>query len=149
MYGFADKISTADDLAVQLVGQGKNRGDHIAREFEKLHLDAQIERAIEKPDSRNPVKAIGYIEHSRFIARCPFCGGGEAVNPGGTEGFFCLSCANYMNDGKPLPVVWNWDWKKVAAVLELRPNPLNRNCYPSETLEGIKAENIARGLKVG
>jgi hypothetical protein len=146
MYGWEDNISEADDLAKQLYGNGKGRKDHVRVELLlKNHAD-KVDKALS--DATGAVHAVGYINHSRAVAKCPFCNGGEAVNPSKSdkEGFYCLACGNYQNGGYPVPIDWNWNYNQMAAQLKKRPNPLTRNAWPWETVQSIQNENDRMGV---
>jgi hypothetical protein len=140
MYGYEDKISTADRLAVQVFGTGKTRREFIVAVLGKKNLSHKAMKAI----GGNTGDAVyAYVNWSRWIARCPHCGGREAVNPHKkNEGFFCLSCANYMNGGLPRPIIYPANYKDIEKELEKRPDPHKRNWRTGQTIENLKLETM-------
>lgn len=113
-------------------------------------------------------KAVGAeINHGRWIAICPDCGGAEYVSPD-EQIFYCFSCGNAGNAGNGRPVKFPADRKAIeAAVLErpvierrgtnkieraLLAEPvlpmLSRSWKPGETVSELRmqaAEAIKRG----
>ena len=84
------------------------------------------------------------INHSRWIANCPFCTGAEYVfldNPV----FLCQSC---FNDGSKRPLMVNLPKgiAKIEAELNKRQRLENRNWQPGETVKQLKDENLANGV---
>lgn len=73
---------------------------------------------------RNKVRAI--INHGRWIVKCPFCPGGECVDPNEPV-FFCLSCGNSDNAGHVMDVQFPDERGMIEAILLRRPRIENRN----------------------
>jgi len=153
MYGFDKNIGTADDLAFmkygKKYGKGANRNVHIMEHLisyaEEIKMPSEtLKRMIEKATSKpqgEPVKAI--INNNRLIAYCDMCGGAEAINFDGS--FYCLTCYNVGNDGKPRPITYPRGLKNIVELLEKRPKFLQRN-YLGESLTELKKENRSIGV---
>ena len=86
------------------------------------------------------------VNHGRWIVDCPACPSAQIVQPGDTS-FVCLSldplCPAY---GEVVEIAWPPVWRAIEAILAHRPNKVNRNWYPWETLADLRAENLAHGL---
>jgi hypothetical protein len=109
------------------------------------------------------------INFGQWVARCdnPGCNGCEAVDPDEPI-FYCFSCGNSDNHGKPKPVVFprKKDRKEIAELLLERPikkgkathnieritvkavplvfdelGCLSRSWFPGETVDDIKEQN--------
>ena len=81
-----------------------------------------------------------YISDNRWVADCPACHGGIACwseNPRGA----CLTC------GRIYQTTFPKNREQIEAVLGARPAQ-NRHWLLGETLDMLKAENIARSLPV-
>lgn len=81
------------------------------------------------------------VNHSRWIARCPFCAGAMYVAPG--LEFFCVDCLMAGNDGHAMRVVFPAERARIEALLAARPQRANRNWQPGESVEELEAENAA------
>lgn len=99
-------------------------------------------------ETRGSVQA--YINHSRWIAKCPFCDGALSVGIDDPV-FFCVDCGMQANGGGPgapgyaMGVSFPDNWQDIEAVLLLRFNPAHRNWYPGETVARLIDENIEHG----
>jgi len=88
------------------------------------------------------------VNHGRWLVRCPYCLGAELVYPPepgrrrAEKTFFCRSCKNQSNGGRPLPVTWPEEMNEIENILAGRPNAANRNWRPGESLALLHAENI-------
>ena len=94
-----------------------------------------------------PVEAR--INHSRWIADCPYCIHAEMVDPDNKK-FFCLNCGMEHNGHRPLPVKFPPKAQRleIERLLSIRPLEANRNWFPYETVQDIRQENIDYGLEV-
>lgn len=81
---------------------------------------------------------IARVEHGRWIADCP-CGAGVAVHPTWSE-TGCLECGRWW------PVMVPSEWDAIESVLLARPKRDTRNWLTLETVEKLRAENVAHGL---
>lgn len=89
------------------------------------------------------MRAYALMNHGRWIVKCPWCNGAELAAPD----FYCHSCKNAGNLGKPMPVVWPSSRLLIEAILLKRPDVINRNWLPGETIEMLRDENIEHGIE--
>lgn len=134
-YAFGDTIDDANSLARDRISKYATYRDIIVRQLSGLNKKELIPVAIEKPVGK-PVYA--YVNHSRWIADCEFCGGAEAVTKDGV--FFCLSCLNAKNNNRARPVKFPDDFKAIEKELEKRKLPANRNWLIKETIADLRKE---------
>lgn len=93
-----------------------------------------------------PVKAR--VNHGRWIADCPVCGGAEFVWLD-TPLLLCQSCWNAAVGGKWRTVKIPREAAQIERLLSVRPNVIHRNWEPGETLLQLQQENAAHGLGGG
>jgi hypothetical protein len=86
------------------------------------------------------------VNHGRWIASCPYCRGALLMDE--SEPFFCPDCLMVANGGYARPVLWPENVAEIEAALLARPNPANRNWTMVETVDALRAENLAHGLEV-
>jgi len=79
-----------------------------------------------------------YVNHGRWVADCPTCASGLAVDPDAPEAP-CLSCGSIHRVRAPRV------YKAIERALLVRPVH-NRNWLPGETVADIRTENMAHGL---
>jgi hypothetical protein len=77
---------------------------------------------------------------SGWIVDCD-CGAGNATDP--AWGFACCFGCGAVHVCLGFPVVW----KAIEALLLRRPRQENRGWRPGETLEDLRADNLAHGLE--
>lgn len=96
---------------------------------------------IEK-DGADPI--IARINHSRWIADCPFCNGAEFV-PIDNPKFMCQSC---WNDGslEYIAIEMPNNRKAIETALNKRPRIETRN-WEGETVKQLRQENIDMGVR--
>ena len=96
-------------------------------------------------DPRVPIAA--QVNQNRWIAQCPDCFGATYVWKDDLRQF-CPSCLNAVAGHRYRRVVMpaEDEVSAIEAMLEHRPLPHNRNWSPGETVEGLAAENLERGL---
>ena len=134
-YGYGNTIDYADDLARDRLGKNATYRDMIVRQLNGLMKPELIPLATGKPVGK-PVMAV--VNHSRWVARCDYCGSASAVNSGGS--FFCMTCLNIKNDNKPRPLVFPKEAKAIEVQLLKREKPMNRNWLPGETINKLIRE---------
>lgn len=98
--------------------------------------------ASQQPATGDPV--VSQVHEGRWVALCE-CGGAEVVDPEEPY-FYCFSCHNVINGGRPRPVDFPAQWRAIERTLLARPKATQRGYIPSETLYSLRAENVARGL---
>ena len=138
-----DIIWTADDQATSLFGGMATHDTFIEGVLVKRGEHKRVSAAMQDAEG-DPVIAV--INHGRWLAHCE-CGGAELVNPVSGAGFYCLSCYNEGNKGKPRPVDVPDKVRFIENQLLKRPHQKNRNCAAGEGLEHIKNENKAHRVK--
>ena len=133
------KIRDLEDLAIEkdIERGGSARGRKLQR---RLAMGAGHPM---RPDVAGEVKA--YVNHGRWLARCPYCNGCEYVSEG--TPFFCCSCGMMENDHRPMRVVFPDDRAEIEAVLEVRAAK-HAHWTPDETVADLKKENKAHHLPV-
>lgn len=94
------------------------------------------------------LEARAMVNHGRWIALCPLCGGAENVTADDPV-FYCLSCGNERIDGRLMPAVFpdEAERREIEAALEKRQR-LNQNWLPGETVIKLVAENKAHSAGV-
>lgn len=103
-----DKIITAKDYA-------KRAGFKTVTEYIQ-NLCLKKGRLIDTPMEGEPTgEVVAEINWGRWIAKCPDCNGAEDVDPDEPI-FYCFSCGNYKNRGKPRKV--KFPSKKVREEIE-------------------------------
>lgn len=97
------------------------------------------------------VKAVARVDHSRWIAECPFegCHGAEYVSTAG-QPFFCCECRNAAVAHVPILVDLPGEKVRgqVEAYLVARPVPAARNWRPGETVAQLRDENREHGIRL-
>lgn len=89
-------------------------------------------------------EATAQVIRSNWVAVCPFCAGGILIQPG--EPFFCPDCMMQGNGFLPMGIRWPENRTAIEAVLVQRPNPMNRNWYPWESVDVLTAENLEHDI---
>ena len=93
---------------------------------------------------------VARVNHGRWIADCPYCGGAELAdatepdfgwlrrgNPGGNK--------ENIGDGLVMPIDFPAQIRGIEKALSARPE-LNRNWEPHETVGDLHKENRDHGL---
>lgn len=94
------------------------------------------------------------VNQGRWVADCPACGGAERIWPDGLRthpevphpfGIFdsTLHCGY---TGATYDVAFPSEAAEIMAVLARRPNELNRNWEPGETVMDLRLENLNHGV---
>lgn len=91
------------------------------------------------------VKAYLYVDKGRLFVRCPWCPSIEYAHTDDHR-FFCSDCLNAPVKGAPIEVVWPDEFEEGEAVLNRRPDRATRNWLLGETVDDLRAENIAHGV---
>jgi len=90
------------------------------------------------------VPLMARVEHGRWIVDCPDCkGAGFAWED--ERLFMCQSCWNAAVGGAWRPITFPAEREAIEAVLLARPLHTNRNWFPHETVDDLRAENVAHG----
>jgi hypothetical protein len=78
---------------------------------------------------------------SRWIVKCPVCPSALKLRPG-TERFRCWDC------DVEAEIIWPEEHMVagIERLLAMRPNPINRNWLPGQTLIDLMWENGAHGV---
>lgn len=161
-----DRIITAKDYAIQ--DNCKTVREHIEKIMSKM--GKRYDTPFNGQPKGKPVAAE--INFGRWIANCPDCSGAEDVDPSEPI-FYCFSCGNFSNNGRPRSVIFPPPKERKAIEAEILKRPvkirgganelerlvnaipeitteegvLSRSWLPGETLEEIKRQN--KPLKAG
>lgn len=106
------------------------RGKHLKRMVKEEYLGMA------------PIRAE--INHSRWIANCPWCNGAEFVFIDEPR-FYCNSCDNDGQD-KYVRVILPTNRQGIENALNKRPRLENRNWRYQETIADLNRENRERGI---
>lgn len=127
---------------------------HAQREI--LQQVARLGVALPLPSDVDPDAPPAYAEVNpldpyepvaRWIARCPDCPGGTSyVWTAGPHVMFCLACCNRAIGSHWRPVVVPAERLEIERLLSLRPRSATRVWSHGETLEKLRAENVALGV---
>ena len=118
--------------------------------FLKVQFEAGILAAGIEPDSLpfpnfHDVITFGpRVERGKWIAQCVACDSFSVIRRH-AQTHVCYSC---WNGGTPvwLPISWPENTEEIEAILLRRPNVINRNWYPGETVEMLRQENLDNGV---
>ena len=86
-----------------------------------------------------------YVNHGRWVVDCPFCGSAQLASESDRR-FFCAGsdgCANHQAGHRFLPVRWPDQAAEIEEILLERPQAVNQNWQPGETLTRLLEENGA------
>ena len=88
-----------------------------------------------------PGVSVAFADWGSWKARCAWCTSALALSRF-QEGFVCWDC------GRPVEVVWPSAAmvRGVERLLTMRPDPMNWNWLPGESLHDLLAENVAHGV---
>lgn len=93
-----------------------------------------------------------FVNDGRWLVRCPSCPTYEYASVKDPV-FMCCGCGNYANGGRYYAVVFPAEREEVERLLLRRsPGPArgtsssDRNFAPGETLEDLRAQNVALGV---
>ena len=86
---------------------------------------------------------VPFVSEGRWVADCPGCRAGIVLHP--EWGF--AACLGRGCHRTYTSIAMPAEWRAIEAVLEER-DLLNQNMLPGETLEDLRRENLAGGLKV-
>ena len=155
-----EKIITALDYA-------KREGASTVRERIALLCQKRVERnLLDTPMKGEPTGKVikAEINFGQWIAKCPDCNGAEAVDPSEPI-FYCFSCGNYKQNGRPRKVEFPKDREEIEKLVLARPikigmgthniervtlakptiwtkfGPLSRSWVPGETVADLKKQN--------
>ena len=88
-------------------------------------------------DDCDPVGKPVYAEvnNGQWLAVCPVCGGAESVMPEEPI-FYCFSCGNFENHGKPREVIFpsDKDIKDIEKILLERPIIIKKGAHEIERI---------------
>jgi hypothetical protein len=84
------------------------------------------------------------VNHSRWIANCPFCNSSSYVSEQWPF-FFCIDCGMKENKSHVMGVVFPASKDQIEALLSARPIE-NRNWTPKETKADLHKDNQKHGV---
>lgn len=87
------------------------------------------------------------VRQGRWVVLCPTCGGGQLASRA-HQRFFCTDCLNSKIGGLWAMVAWpsTETTQRIQDILMRRPNPMNRNWFPRETIDELVSENNRNGI---
>lgn len=91
-------------------------------------------------DTLDAPPAVANVNSGRWIVPCPFCAGAEYVNFDDLR-FFCCECRNAAAGHHPLAVTLPVEREQIEALLLERPEMVQQNWLPPETLQDLTDEN--------
>ena len=112
------------------------------------HPSSRRDRSLPTGRVNESVQARAYVNHGRWVARCPLCVGGCELADLEDGLFFCCECRNaevgfdYLRTGTPAV----GERKKIEALLLRREDDRNRNWRPHETVQDLERENASHGV---
>lgn len=86
------------------------------------------------------------VNHNKWIADCPDCGGCEFIWRDGPPVMLCLSCLNGGIGHVWRSVTLPDEIEAIEAALLARPMPENRNYELGETVADLLAQNAENGV---
>lgn len=102
-----------------------------------------------KPDRTLPATpvALAFVEHGRWLVRCPFCPSAQIASRTKRR-FFCVECGHVAQEDHPswLAVQWPTQWERIEQLLGRRPDRMSRNWVVGEPVERLEAENAAHNV---
>jgi hypothetical protein len=98
--------------------------------------------------SRRAHRTAAYVNHGRWVVDCPFCPSASFASPSDPR-FFCAACRNGFVGGDLVHVDFPDEIDAIEAALLARPNEVNRNWTPAETLDDLHAQNADNLLDGG
>lgn len=97
-------------------------------------------------DFRPMSEIQAYVNHGRWVADCPFCSGAMLVSWRDPL-FWCVKCRMVANNDWPMACVFPLNRADIEQTLLMRPNPVNRNWRPDETIDQLVRENRDHAVK--
>lgn len=147
MRSIEDKIIEFSDCAVaEHHGSRQSYVQFVAAQFMR---DQGKPAPALTPDNMRGILAAR-IEHGRWLADCPTCGGALIVDSK-IPLFICHECGSPENLGKWYMLAFPKNKAKIEAALLKRPGHRmkapTRHWFPHETLKQLEAENARHGVK--
>lgn len=116
-------------------------GRIIDRPAALLSFQAQLLERQNKPAPRASERPLmARVNHGRWLGDCQ-CGDAPLIDPEWRLAA-CLHCGAVYSASIELPD----DWQAIDAALMKRPDAINRNWTPGETLEDLERENDSHGI---
>ncbi len=125
-------------------GEYKNWDDFYHKHLNH-YMTKRTQRNINPTDIADKPILEAEVNVGRWLVRCPFCAGAEMIWEDSLI-FMCESCWNKKVDYKFLKVKLPLKRTQIEKLLELRPNTINKNWLPNDTIKAIEAENLAHGI---
>ena len=107
------------------------------------------------------MNATAYVNHGRWIIDCPDedCQAGLKCSDWTIPetlltGLVCDCMDEVVCDHPTIPhglaidITYPDERDEITAILNLRSKRANRNWYPGETVEELKAENVTHGVRI-
>jgi hypothetical protein len=140
--------------AATFYGAGENLvcpdGERCLALHPPRHLPLVAAELTARGTRANSVTTTAYVDHGRWVARCPFCPSAQVVSAS-DPWFICAGedgCLNLPVAGASARIVFPGPLVRAAIEQALlrRPQLHNRNWNPRETVADLLAENAVNGL---
>jgi len=117
----------------------------VARQGVMMPLPSDVEA--DAPPALAFVNSLSPLEDiARWLALCPDCSVGAAYVWLDQPIMFCLHCANRTIGHTWRPVLVPVERVAIERLLLARPDPAHRHWTPDESLDELRAQNVALGV---
>jgi len=126
-------------IDLEYIAKWKGRvrdGEHLVR--------SMAAKRMMKIDNEPHGSVKAEVNHGRWLANCPLCGGAEMVSEAWPF-IFCMSCGMEDNGSHIMAVEFPKSKRQLEAILAVRPTE-NRNWTAVESKRDLLAENVAHGI---
>lgn len=118
---------------------------NVTPQMWSLSLAIRLQKPQPPADFTPRGTVLAYVNHSRWLANCPFCPGGALPVSKRDPRFWCVVCQMQRNGGAPVRVIFPAEARTIEAILLMREDTSKRNWYPHETVAMLAKENLAHG----
>jgi hypothetical protein len=137
---YRGSISAAED---HFLPDQKLPGTSVVERVVLKHF--AVDRPVPTETDATQPSAYAQVNWGRWVVQCPWCLSATLASREDHR-FFCSECGNAPAGGKWVQVEWPDKWSAIEEHLVKRPTPRTRNWSPGETVDGLVAENIERGV---
>lgn len=126
------------------IKRGKDQYGQGGNAYAVIDLYRSRRVSVDEPVDDVIETIMARVDHGRWLVECDYCKSAQLVGDEDLR-FFCINCSNISNDGKWREIVWPENAEEIENVLAVRPID-NRHWSPGETIDELKAENVAHDL---